>query len=153
MSNAEAKSLRGKTPWPAAGHGVYLQFKTSDMEALQLEFGDEWFVLAKDRLQRFDIPFMRKVAAIGGKKDGLPHPVDLDDVEETMAETAETLLNSLFMAMHGKTFLQYMGWLYERMEEERVEMESGKKKGSDDPSRKGPADSSDASGQQPQEQA
>lgn len=139
-----AASLRGETPFPQAGEGVFLQFKTADKLALQHKFGDSWFVGAFERCDRYDMEFIVECLKVGGKKDGKPFPIDPDTIEAPLADVSTTVLNALYMSTHGKTYPDYLMWLYEKIEAEKA---SGA--AAEDPSPTSPEVSSSVSEQQP----
>jgi hypothetical protein len=138
-----AGALRGMTPFPEAGTGVYLQFKTADLLSLQEKFGDDWFVNADTRCSRFDMPFLMACATAGGKKDGAKHKIDFDELDCPLARTAEVILDGLYVSMHGRTYKGYVAWIMETVEAAKTK----KKGGAEDPSLEGPEKPSTGSDQ------
>ena len=103
--------LRGQIPFPAGGEGVYLRFTSVDLDNLQAKFGDNYFADCVPRLNRFDRKFRRECIAFGGKKDGQPFRIPFDDLECAEVETANAILDALFMAMQGRTFEDHLDYL------------------------------------------
>ena len=103
--------VRGELPFPVAGEGVILRFTNPDCDQLQKEFGDNWFLAAVERCNRFDMAYLRKCVEVGVKKDGKHIIVKYDALDCTIVEIAQSVLDALFLAMHGRTFddhLEYM---------------------------------------------
>lgn len=126
--------------FPEAGEGVELFFRNRDKLSLQNTFGDEWFLGAADRLQRFDMAFVEECLRVGGKKDGKPHKIDLDDLDSViMAVIAQRVLDALYLSMHGKTFEDHVKWIIELAE---TEAKAAEDKANADSPQPGPASSS-----------
>lgn len=103
--------MRGELPFPAAGEGTVLRFTNPDCDKLQKEFGDNWFADVVQRCNRFDVVFLRKCIEIGAKKDGKTVNAAYDDLDCPMVEIAQSVLDALFLAMHGRTFEDHLEYL------------------------------------------
>lgn len=101
-------TLIGNAPLPGSGEGVVLRFRRSDCGILQTEFGDNWFVEAHERLNRFDMKFIERCVEIGAKKDGKPHKIGTEDLDAPIIDVAVAILDGLYLAVHGKTFEKYI---------------------------------------------
>ena len=103
--------VRGELPFPAAGEGVVLRFTNPDCDQLQKEYKDNWFADAVQRCNRFDVVFLRKCVEIGTKKDGKHIIVKYDSLDCPLVEIAQSVLDALFLAMHGRTFEDHLEYL------------------------------------------
>lgn len=106
--------LRGEAPFPQAGEGVVLRYTNQDCEQLQKMFGDDWFNECVQRLNRFDMAYIRGCIEVGGKKGGKPHIIPFLKLDCTVSELAQVVLDALFLAMHGRTFEDYIKFLDEQ---------------------------------------
>ena len=78
---------------------------------LQKKFGDTWFVDAIPRINRFDMEYIREAVLVGAKKDGKKHTVDFNALDCPVGEIAEVVLDSLFLAMHGRSFNDHLAYI------------------------------------------
>ena len=103
--------VRGELPFPAAGEGVILRFTNADCDHLQKEFSDNWFADAVQRCNRFDTIYLRKCVEVGAKKEGKHFIVKYDSIDCPLVEIAQSVLDALFLAMHGRTFEDHLAYL------------------------------------------
>lgn len=103
--------MRGDVPFPQAGEGVYLRFTNPDCDQLQGKFGDNWFADVVPRLNRIDTAYLRECIAFGGKKDGKPFRIKYDELDCPMIEIIDTVLDALFLAVHGRKFEDHLDYL------------------------------------------
>lgn len=103
--------MRSDIPFPQAGEGVYLRFTNVDCDHLQGKFGDNWFADIIPRLNRIDTTYLRECIAIGGKKDGKPFRIKYDELDCTLIETIDVVLDGLFLAVHGRKFEDHLDYL------------------------------------------
>jgi hypothetical protein len=108
----EPNRLRGEKPFPELGEGVVLRFTNSDCMALQQKFGANWFTGAVARADAFDLDFLFYAIEKGAKKDGKPFKVSPTAMDEMpMVIIPPIVLDALFLAVHGKTFAEFVGWI------------------------------------------
>ncbi|AMX93615.1 MULTISPECIES: hypothetical protein [Mesorhizobium] len=103
--------MRADLPFPQAGEGVYFRFTNTDCDHLQGKFGDNWFADVVPRLNRFDTTYIRECVAIGGKKDGKSIRIKYDELDCPMIELVQTILDALFISMHGRKFEDHLDYL------------------------------------------
>lgn len=108
--------LRAEVPFPAAGEGIALKFSNSGCAELQKRYGADWFTSAHNRLNNFDPDFIRACVEIGAVKDKKPVKVDFDSLDVPMMQIAETVLDALYVCVHGMTFGDYLIELSKRAE-------------------------------------
>jgi hypothetical protein len=111
-----ADRLRAEVPFPAAGEGIALKFSNSGCAELQKRFGAEWFTAAHTRLNTFDPDFIKACIEIGATKGGKPAKVEFDAIDIPMMQIAETVLDALYVCVHGMTFSEYLIELGKRAE-------------------------------------
>lgn len=103
--------MRGELPFPEAGEGIVLRFRNPDCEHLQKMFGENWFMDSIPRCNRFDMAYLRECITVGAKKDGKKVKVDFDELDCPVGRMAEVVLDSLFLAMQGRTFNDHLEYL------------------------------------------
>lgn len=103
---------------PEAGEGVTLSFRTRDFYNLQADLGPTHLTDSHVRLVNFDMLWIESYLKHGGKKDGKPHPIDLDQCEDLpMAKLVNKLLDAIFLSAHGQTFEDHVRWVAKRQTE------------------------------------
>lgn len=118
-----AASLRGRHPFPEAGEGVVLHFRFSDLEALQVKYGENWVNLIAHNLDHMDMPSLSQVVNSGAKKDDKPFKVEFDTIEIPLAELAKTVLDGFYLAVHGMKVADFVAKMEQELE--RAKAKSG----------------------------
>src|SRR3990167_5337401 len=96
-------------PFPEAGEGVELFFRTRDFLELQKKFGADYIVGAQERIDKTDIEFIEACLKLGGKKEGNPFPISIDVLDQiTMHVVEKRILDGLFLRLTGKTFDEHV---------------------------------------------
>ena len=84
--------LRAVVPFPVAGEGIGLKFSNSACAELQV------------------------CVELGAVKDGKPTKVEFDNIDVPLMQIAESVLDALYMSVHGMTFGDYLIELGKRAE-------------------------------------
>lgn len=113
--------FKGETPFPLAGEGVVLRFKTGDITRLRGKYGappnrkpevddngqlvDHFWTILLTGLASHDPVIMVDVLKAGLKKeDGkTEHKLDWDDLDFTFADMEEPLTDGLTLSRWGRT--------------------------------------------------
>jgi hypothetical protein len=120
ISMMSAGSIRGRHPFPAAGEGVVLHFRFTDLEALHIKYKDNWINDITLGIGRFDLAMLSTVIALGAKKDDKPFAVDLNTVEASLDDVALAVLDGFYLGVFGLTLQAHA----DKMEEMRKKAES-----------------------------
>jgi hypothetical protein len=105
--------------FPELGEGVEVLYKSADIIAL----GGYPVQEAYPKLDALDIDYLSKCLEHGGKRDGRPWPISLDDVEAVMppAVAARRVLDAIFLRYFWLTFDQ---WAQREAEKLKAELEA-----------------------------
>lgn len=109
---------RGETAFEVAGEGCFLRFTNRDLKEIQAKYGKTFLNTLTDELLNnvMDIDFLCDCYFAGTKgpdgnryyatDKGTLDEEKMDDLQ--VALHAETLLDSLYMSIHGKKFKEFM---------------------------------------------
>lgn len=96
-------------PFPEAGEGVELFFRTRDFLELQKKFGADYIVGAQERVDKSDLEYIGECIRLGCKKDGKPFAVSLDALDDvSLHVVGRKVLDALFLRLTNKTFEEHV---------------------------------------------
>ena len=114
MSADNLPQMRGELPFPDAGEGIVLRFTNPDCAAIQKRFGPDWFQDALTRCNRTDIEYIEYCFELGAKKDGKPARLKFAEVDVPLSTISQAILDSLFLAVMGRTFEDHLQFMEEK---------------------------------------
>lgn len=109
--------MRGEVPFPAGGEGCVLRLTNADLAGLQGVYGPDWFDKVRDGLGRYDFEITGTILKVAPKVAGTPRPVDFMALTQPVVEVVHSCMDALFMAIHGRTFEDYMADVAKKMVE------------------------------------
>jgi hypothetical protein len=107
MTVAKAPSYNNSVPFPCAGEGALLRFRTCDLMALEAQYGDDWIKLVSDKLNASSPAMLVACLKAGLKKADGKEPwgaIDFNDLPFSPWDSREQIMDAVAMAITGKTY-------------------------------------------------
>ena len=104
---AKPPSYNNSVPFPAAGPGALLRFRTMDLVALEAAYGDEWLKVISEKLSASSPSMMVACLKAGLKKSDGMEPwgeIDFNDMPFSPWQSREQIMDAIAMAITGKTY-------------------------------------------------
>lgn len=107
MTNVAKPNYNNSVPFPCAGEGALLRFRTADLVALEKEFGEDWIKLISDRLNASSPSMLVACLKVGLKRADGKEPwgeIDFNDLPFSPWNSREQIMDAVAMAITGKTY-------------------------------------------------
>lgn len=111
--------MRGEVEFSEAGDGVVLRLTNADLAGLQTVLGDEWFGKIFSASDKFDFKILTSILKVAPKKDNAQFPVDPNTLSMPLVDIWKKIVDALFLAVHGVTFMEHLEKIAGKMSEEQ----------------------------------
>lgn len=107
MTVAKLPSYDNSVPFPCAGEGALLRFRTMDLMALEAQFGDEWLKTISEKLNASSPTMLVACLKAGLKRPDGKEPwgvIDFNDLPFSPWDSREQIMDAVAMAITGKRY-------------------------------------------------